>query len=231
MTALAFLDDHTVGQSHQGREKPISSTAPVHSETAGSFWKHALTATDHNTEIKLWRCDDWSCVQRICFRPTVPNAVLDFKLDIDASSSYLVLSEQQNRVLYALQIGQQEEGEEKETGELKADGKGATGVTSNVAFRSVGEFPLGSSILSFNIAGAIKGKYNCGRLEDDLEMDEEEGYDGEAEDDPLCQGVMIRMFLVQPKSVQECHVFYQTESPAQPESGECFRLYFIFIFC
>lgn len=188
VTALAFLDDHTAREN-------------------SSFWKHALTATDNNTEIKLWRCDDWSCIQRICFVPaTAYDTSLDFKLDIDASSSYLVLSEQNNRVLYVLQMAREDDN--CETGE---EGSSKGKVTSTVSFKSVGEFPLSSSILSFNIAGATKGKYNCGRLEDDADE-----YDEEA--NPMF-GVMIQMFLVQPKSVQECHVFFQTENPSVPD--EC----------
>lgn len=211
VTALAFLDDHTVGAGNE----------------TGSFWKHALTATDNNTEIRLWRCDDWSCVQRICFKPLAfDSPALDFKLDIDASSSYLVLSEQNNRVMYTLQIGKHEEGEEDgedTSSNAEKKNKNAGKVTSTVAFRSVGEFPLSSSILSFNIAGATKGKYNCGRLED-TDMDEYDEDSEEAADDPMF-GVMIQMFLVQPKSVQECNVFFQTENPAQPESGELLNLF------
>lgn len=189
VTALVFLDDHTVRMSE-----------------GGEFWKHALTATDNNTEIKLWRCDDWSCLQRICFKPTVFDSVLDLKLAIDASSSYLVLSEQTNRSLYAMQIVRSDvkptttaaAGETKSKDDLK--------VTSTVSFKSVGEFSLSSSILSLNIAGATKGKYNCGRLEDDVDECEEEAN--------AMFGVMIQMFLVQPKSVQECQVFFQTENAA-----------------
>lgn len=185
VSALAFLDDHTVVRP---------------SEAGGSFWKHALTATDHNTEIKLWRCDDWSCIQRICFKPTAFDSRLDFKLDIDASSSYLVLSEQTNRVLYALQIARPQQQQQGEGGDAVA--------TSTVAFKAVAEFPLSSSILSFGIAGATKGKYQCGRLQDD-DLDEYE--QEEADADPMV-GAMIQMFLVQPKSVQECQVFFQTET-------------------
>lgn len=185
VTALLFLDDHTVRMSE-----------------GGEFWKHALTATDNNTEIKLWRCDDWSCLQRICFKPTAFDSVLDFKLAIDASSSYLVLSEQTNRALYALQIVRSDVPPvATAAGDAKSE---ESKVSSVVSFKSVGEFSLSSSILSLNIAGATKGKYNCGRLEDDVDECEEEA-------NPMF-GVMIQMFLVQPKSVQECQVFFQTEN-------------------
>lgn len=186
VTALVFLDDHTTEN--------------------GAFWKHALTATDNNTEIKLWRCDDWSCIQRICFKPTAIDMFLDFKLEVDASSSYLVLSEQQNRVMYALQIA-------KKDGET---GTATTAVTSTVALTSIGEFPLSSPILSFSIASATKGKYSCGRLED--EEEDEDVFDVEDEEQRQEEGVMLQMFLVQPKSVQECQLFFQTEHPVQPES-------------
>lgn len=75
-----------------------------------------------------------------------------------------------------------------------------------IAFiKSISEFPLSSAILSFGIVDAevrrYKPNYNDNYLLDDMEE-----YDEET-NSLYC--VVIRMYLVQPKSVQECRVLYQ----------------------
>lgn len=71
--------------------------------------------------------------------------------------------------------------------------------------KSISEFPLSSPILSFGIVDAAVRKYKCA-FNDSYLIDELDDYD---EDNHLLYCVVIHMFLVQPKSVQECHVLYQ----------------------
>lgn len=71
--------------------------------------------------------------------------------------------------------------------------------------KSISEFPLSSPILSFGIVDAAVRKYKCA-FNDSYLIDELDDYD---EENHLLYCVVIHMFLVQPKSVQECHVLYQ----------------------
>lgn len=71
--------------------------------------------------------------------------------------------------------------------------------------KSVSEFPLSSPILSFGLVDAAVRKYKCA-FNDSYLIDELDDYD---EENHLLYCVVIHMFVVQPKSVQECHVLYQ----------------------
>lgn len=74
-----------------------------------------------------------------------------------------------------------------------------------VYIKSISEFPLSSPILSFGLVDAAVRKYKCA-FNDSFLIDELEDYDEETH---TLYCVVIHMFLVQPKSVQECHVLYQ----------------------
>lgn len=230
ISSLIFLDNHAVDDGGgQGN----------------AFWVYALTATRNNTEIKLWRCDNWSCIQRIQFKANFEKT-LYFKMEIDQSSQYLVLSEQNQRVLYAMQIQQlegqhkaEEDDDDEESSKKEADdSKAITEAQSNdsktertenghtaavknsvstVAIRSIAQFPMSSAILSFNVASVEKRQYKNDDLLDDLDdLDE----DVAKSNDSFVERVYINMFVVQPKSVQECHVLFQADKPTKPESGE-----------
>jgi len=77
--------------------------------------------------------------------------------------------------------------------------------TSYAFIKSIAEFPLSSPILSFRIADASIRKYKCA-LSDTYLIDELDDYD---EENNSLYCVAVHMYLVQPKSVQECHVLYQ----------------------
>lgn len=79
--------------------------------------------------------------------------------------------------------------------------------------KSVSEFPLSLPILSFGLVDAAVRKYKCA-FNDSYLIDELEDYD---EENHLLYCVVIHMFVVQPKSVQECHVLYQ---PTLTEDAE-----------
>lgn len=90
---------------HEGA--PISSfffldnlTQPI---TGSSLWKYAVTLANNNTEIKISKCDTWEILQTIQFKSTTGQP-LNFKAEIDRTSSYLILSDMTNRQLYVLQI-------------------------------------------------------------------------------------------------------------------------------
>jgi enhancer of mRNA-decapping protein 4 len=220
-----------------------------------TLWKHAITCSDNNTEIKLWSCETWECKQTINFKACPGDdlmaGTLCFKAEMDRTSSYLVLSDMQNRQLYVLQIvkvsadddsldilngsnsgsgkntsltesGKEEDegGSEKKRGDSLSSATSSTAVgaaaknTQCTAYiKSIAEFPLSSSILSFGIVDAAVRKYKC-TMNDACLIDELDDYDDE---NNVMYCVIIHMFLVQPKSVQDAHVLYQ---PTLNESAE-----------
>lgn len=85
----------------------------------------------------------------------------------------------------------------------------------NAFIKSISEFPLSSPILSFGIVDAEVRRYKC-NYNDNYLLDDMEEYDEES-NSLYC--VVIRMYLVQPKSVQECRVLYQPSVPLYTDVG------------
>lgn len=177
-----------------------------------SLWKYAITACDNNTEFKVWCCATWQCTQTIRFESKDSDKQLFLKAEIDPTSNYLVLTEATNRGLYVLQIVQNND----EAAITDTDGKSShndeqsleslNGQLKPSAFiKSITEFPLSSPILSFGIVDAIVRKTKC-ELTDHYLLEELDDYDN---DNLSRYCVVIHLFLVQPKSVQECQILYQ----------------------
>lgn len=169
-----------------------------------SLWKYAITASDNNTEFKIWCCASWECLQTVRFEARDEKPMF-FKTEIDPTSSYLVLTDANTRNLYVMQIVQTDD--EMKNGDNEAGAVSSTnGATKPLAFiKSITEFPLSSSILSFGIVDATVRKYKCA-YNDVYLLEELDDYDDDSVN-RYC--VVIHLFLVQPKSVQECHVLYQ----------------------
>ncbi|XP_068975255.1 enhancer of mRNA-decapping protein 4 [Bombus flavifrons] len=172
ISCLFFLDDHKT----------------YHPEV--QFWRFAITGCDNNTELKVWSCEVWSCLQTIKFAPTPSTGKLPvLKAGLDLSAGYLLLSDIYNKVLYILSLT-------KDNDEI-------------TSVNTISEFLLPYPILSFGIvdAGLRKMRPTGESLEDlcPCEEDTEEQ-------------LVIRMYLVQPKSLQECHIAFK---PASQVSGNC----------
>lgn len=183
ISSFFFLDNHTL---------------PIPGNT---LWKYAITCAENNTEIKVSSCESWETLQTISFK-SKSGIPLNFKAEIDRTSSYLVLSDQQNRQIYVLQICKDNEG-------VKMNGTGEeNGQHSNskVFVKTVAKFNLSSPILSYGISSASIKKSKSA-MSDNYMIDEMEDYDEENNAAPLC--VQLDMVLVQPKSVQQCCVKYQ----------------------
>lgn len=162
----------------------------------------------------------WECLQTISLSGT------KYIAEIDRTSSYLVLSSLETRCCYVLQIvnnnqnnanvssssnKDSDEADGKETSICKTtDTIVASAKTNNVKnsiavyIKSIAEFPLSSGILSFSIVDAAVRRYKCGN--DNYLCDELDDYDEET-NSIYC--VVIRMFIVQSKSMQDCHILYQ----------------------
>lgn len=146
-----------------------------------------------------------------------------FKAEIDPTSSYLILTDATSRGLYVLQIVEASGEIEKTENEKKSlEVEHSNNVSSaqpetetSVYIKSIAEFALSSPILSFGIIDASVRKYKCA-YNDHYLLDELDDYD---EDSLNRYCVVIHMYLVQPKSVQECHVLYQPTVPATASLG------------
>ena len=67
------------------------------------FWKFAVTGAEHNSEIKIWSCESWECIQKIVFQvPLHYNAL--YKASLDLSAKYLVLSDIYQKFIYILHL-------------------------------------------------------------------------------------------------------------------------------
>nr|XP_034172470.1 enhancer of mRNA-decapping protein 4 [Osmia lignaria] len=173
ISCLFFLDDHKTYQPDV------------------QFWRFAVTGCDNNTELKIWSCELWSCLQTIKFAPTPSTGKLPIlKAGLDLSAGYLLLSDIYNKVLYILSLT-------KDSGEALA------------SVSTISEFLLPYPILSFGIVDAGLRKIRpTGESLEDLCPGEEE----------IEEQLVIRMYLVQPKSLQECHIAFK---PASQVSGNC----------
>ncbi|XP_067625151.1 enhancer of mRNA-decapping protein 4 homolog isoform X2 [Eurosta solidaginis] len=210
---------------HNG--KPISSFFFLDNLTKNvseTYWKYALTGAANNTEFKVWDCSTWDCLQSI----NITTAIDDqkpprFIAEIDRTSSYLVISSLETRTCYIMQIVNNSnsttlnKGSDSESNNNLANisnssnsSSGSSKSISNknqlplVYIKSISEFPLSSGILSFSIVDAAVRRYKCGN--DNYLCDEFDDYDEET-NSTYC--VVVRMFIVQSKSMQECRILYQ----------------------
>ncbi|XP_015110545.1 enhancer of mRNA-decapping protein 4 [Diachasma alloeum] len=173
ISSLYFLDDHKNCQAD------------------AQFWRFAVTGCDNNSELKIWSCEKWVCLQTIKFQPSPTSGKTPvLKAGLDLASGFLLMSDIANKALYILSLS-----------------KDTTDSVACVA--SISEFLLPYSILSFAIvdAGMRKVRPTGESLEDLSPCDDE------SEDQ-----LVIRMYLVQPKSLQECHIAFQ---PAKLISNAC----------
>lgn len=81
-----------------------------------------------------------------------------------------------------------------------------------VYVKSISEFPLNSGILSFSIVDAAVRRYKCAT--DNYMCEELDDYD---EETSSIYCVVVHMYIVQSKSMQECHILYQ---PTVQENAE-----------
>ena len=179
-----------------------------------------VTCSDNNTEMKIWCCSTWQCLQTIHFKSPIGSELI-LKAEIDRTASYLVLSDVKNRSLYVLEIQKEIDDNycssnlvrsavlankiKKE--QLNVSTPNKEDAELSIAFvKSISEFPLSSPILSFDIVDASVREYKCS-FNESYTMEELEDELDENNQSMYC--VVIHLFLVQPKSLQECHVLYQ----------------------
>ncbi|XP_076383494.1 enhancer of mRNA-decapping protein 4 homolog Ge-1 [Megalopta genalis] len=165
ISCLFFLDDHKT----------------YHPDV--QFWRFAITGCDNNTELKIWSCELWTCLQTINFAPTPSTGKFPvLKAALDPSAGYLLLSDIFNEVLYIMSLTKDSE-------------------QSLASVSTVSGLLLPYPILSFGIvdAGMRKIRPTSESLEDLRPCEEEE------------EQLVIKMYLVQPKSLQECQIAFKAD--------------------
>jgi len=172
---------------HEG--KPVSSLVFLDNHKSydpdTQFWKFAITGANNNSELKVWSCESWTCLQTLSFQVT-PDRPLKLSSCLDLAAGYLLLSDFHRKVLYVL--------------ELYTDNSETV-----AAITSISEFLLPYPILSFGIVDAGKQFFKSANLQEVCDDNDEENV----------SGVLVKMYLVQPKSLQDCQVAF---IPAEPGS-------------
>ncbi|CAH1389032.1 unnamed protein product [Nezara viridula] len=171
--------------------KPVTTLFFLDDHKSGNpevkFWKYAVTGTDDNNELKLWTCETWKCLQTINFKFGSSNRRLKLKACVDLSAGFIFVSDMFHRVLYVLEL-------EKNDNET-------------IPFvRTVTEFMLPCPVLSFAIVDAglqnLKQGSSFGVVDELCNGEDDENHSAV---------FMARLYLVQPKSLQECHIVYQAK--------------------
>ncbi|CAG9567572.1 unnamed protein product [Danaus chrysippus] len=187
LSCLFFLDNHK------------NYNTDVH------FWKFAVTGAENNTCIKIWSCKSWSCLQSISLRAG-PGEAGVVKAQLDPSAAYLLLSHSKARSLYVLHVARDHD-------------------DAAAYCRSIAEFLLPYPVLSFCIVDAEELPAKCESSCDDPyhrngsagdATDSPDDFDihhSDEEGGPSSSRVRLRLFIVQPKGLQEGELVYTP--PAQ----------------
>jgi hypothetical protein len=191
--------------------------------TGSSFWEYIVVLYDDNTELALYHCENWKQLQRISFKSVIGEK-LEFKAEIDKTSSYVILSDMINRQMYVLQILKENAlSHQQANGEKQQNGNDSTSKSiARVYIKSIAEFNLASSTLSYVISNASV-KRNKSPFSNNFLIDDAEEYD-EENNSVFC--VALKLFMIIPEGVQECHILYQPalgekiESPESPIIAE-----------
>uniref|UniRef100_A0A8C2A8T4 Enhancer of mRNA-decapping protein 4 n=1 Tax=Cyprinus carpio TaxID=7962 RepID=A0A8C2A8T4_CYPCA len=148
------------------------------------FWCFLITGADQNQELKMWCTVSWTCLQTIRFSPDPFNSSVlpSLKASLDLSAEFLILSDVQRKVLYVMELLQDQE-------------KGCA------SFTAISEFLLTHPVLSFGIQDVARARL---RHTEVLPPDEEsesmttEGNQGPSESK---SGIQIKLYCVHTKSV------------------------------
>ncbi|XP_065299211.1 enhancer of mRNA-decapping protein 4 isoform X1 [Dermacentor albipictus] len=171
------------------------------------FWKYALTGTDSNTELKIWSCETWACLQTIRFivSPGDMAPLPALKVEMDPTSSYLVLSDIHRKVMYVGQVQQ----------DTKAE------------LVTLALFPVVLPVLSFTVVEAVRCRFkpstdteHVNRLDAAshrqvkklAQPEEADAADEDRSSEKLQEGTMVRLYWMTTKSIQACHIVYPTST-------------------
>jgi len=162
------------------------------------FWKFAVTGCDKNSELKIWSCETWTCLQTIRFqRPQ--GDIIRMKASLDLTARYLLLADIDRRLVYVLSLDL---------------GNSSQGIGASVV--SVSEFASPASFLSFCCVSA--GRRQVRLAPDGMTVEDEDGSDSGATGEKKDKTV-VRVYLVQPKSLQECSIIFDDAARSASSSA------------
>uniref|UniRef100_A0A672SFE0 Enhancer of mRNA-decapping protein 4 n=1 Tax=Sinocyclocheilus grahami TaxID=75366 RepID=A0A672SFE0_SINGR len=160
------------------------------------FWRFLITGADQNQELKMWCTVSWTCLQTIRFSPDPFNSSVlpSLKASLDLSAEFLILSDVQRKVLYVMELLQDQE-------------KGCA------SFTAVSEFLLTHPVLSFGVQDVARARL---RHTEVLPPDEES--------ESMTTGIQIKLYCVHTKSLQDVQIWFQPNQGASsslfmPQSG------------
>ncbi|XP_030831075.1 enhancer of mRNA-decapping protein 4 isoform X2 [Strongylocentrotus purpuratus] len=171
------------------------------------FWRFLITGADQNRELKVWCTVQWICLQKIRFGSSPNDIQPCLKVKLDLSASFLMATDIRRKVLYVIQLYQQHD-----------DG--------TAHFSSVTEFLLMQPMLSFAIvdAGRCRTKQTQEEAEDGEELQtgefEEvaaEGEDGDNMNNGQAVSVLVKMFCVFSRALQELQIRFQPSPSVKQE--------------
>ncbi|XP_045299144.1 enhancer of mRNA-decapping protein 4 isoform X4 [Leopardus geoffroyi] len=161
------------------------------------FWRFLITGADQNRELKMWCTVSWTCLQTIRFSPDIFSSVSvppSLKVCLDLSAEYLILSDVQRKVLYVMELLQnQEEG--------------------RACFSSISEFLLTHPVLSFGIQVVSRCRLRHTEVLPAEEENDSLGADGThgAGAVESAAGVLIKLFCVHTKALQDVQIRFQPQ--------------------
>ncbi|XP_066493402.1 enhancer of mRNA-decapping protein 4 [Tiliqua scincoides] len=159
------------------------------------FWRFLITGADQNRELKMWCTVSWTCLQTVRFSPDIFSSMSvppSLKACLDLSAEYLILSDVQRKVLYVMELVQNQE-----------EGK--------AYFSSISEFLLTHPVLSFGIQVVSRCRL---RHTEVLPAEEEtDGLNAESTQGSgaveSAAGVLIKLFCVHTKALQDVQIRFQ----------------------
>ncbi|XP_071380280.1 enhancer of mRNA-decapping protein 4 [Centroberyx affinis] len=156
------------------------------------FWRFLITGADQNQELKMWCTVSWTCLQTIRFSPDPFNSSVlpSLKASLDLSAEYLILTDVQRKVLYVMELRQDQE-------------KGKAN------FTAVSEFLLTHPVLSFGVQEVTHSRLRHTEVlpaEEESESMTTEGSQGPMESK---SGIQIKLYCVHTKSLQDVQIWFQ----------------------
>ncbi|XP_068169630.1 enhancer of mRNA-decapping protein 4 isoform X2 [Antennarius striatus] len=174
LSCLLFCDNH----KRQDPEVP--------------FWRFLITGADQNQELKMWCTVSWTCLQTIRFSPDMFNSSVlpSLKACLDLSSEYLILTDVQRKVLYAMELQQDLE-------------KG------KATFTAVSEFLLTHPVLSFGVRDVAHSRLRHTEVLPAEEESESMTTEGTQAPTESKSGIQIKLYCVHTKSLQDVQIWFQ----------------------
>ncbi|KPP66397.1 enhancer of mRNA-decapping protein 4-like [Scleropages formosus] len=157
------------------------------------FWRFLVTGADQNRELKMWCTVSWTCLQTIRFSPDPLNSAVlpSMKAVLDLSAEYLILSDVQRKVLYVMELQQNQE-------------RGQAG------FTAVSEFLLTHPVLSFGLQDVSRSRLRHTEVlppEEESESMTVEGNQGCPVESK--EGIQIKLYCVHTKCLQDVQIWFQ----------------------